>query len=91
MVIIRGKQANVAEAKKQVYANLTQRGEINVSIPKAHHRFIIGKGAEVLKKIEANTGAKITMPKSDDASTNISIQGIVRKKAFLFLFFITLL
>ena len=50
--------SDITEAKKLVLANLTQQGSIDVSIPKAHHRFVLGKGGEVLKKIQESTGAK---------------------------------
>ena len=42
----------VNEAKKLVLANLTAQGSIDVSIPRAHHRFVLGKGGDVLKKIQ---------------------------------------
>lgn len=71
-----GKQANVAEAKKKVMAQMTQQGSISVFIPKDHHRFVLGKGAERLKEIEKATGAKIRVPKSDEpAETPITITG----------------
>ena len=56
---MQGKPANVAEAKKKVMAQMTQQGSISVFIPKDHHRFVLGKGAERLKEIEKATGAKI--------------------------------
>jgi len=76
VVIVTGKQANVAEAKKKVMAQMTQQGSISVFIPKDHHRFVLGKGAERLKEIEKATGAKIRVPKSDEpAETPITITG----------------
>lgn len=60
-------------------ATLTQQGSIDVFIPKGHHRFILGKGAETLKKIEAETGAKIQVPKinpdADAADEPINVMG----------------
>lgn len=66
-VLITGKAPAVKDAKKMLLANMTQQGSIDVLIPKEHHRFILGKGAETLKKIEAETGTKIQVPKSDEA------------------------
>ncbi|CAG5097692.1 Oidioi.mRNA.OKI2018_I69.XSR.g15189.t1.cds [Oikopleura dioica] len=66
-VLISGKPQPVKDAKKMVLANMTQQGSIDVLIPKEHHRFILGKGAETLKKLEAETGTKITVPKADEA------------------------
>ena len=58
-VFISGKQSDVADAKKSILSNLTQQGSIDVSIPRAHHRFVLGKGGEKLKQIQEATGAKI--------------------------------
>jgi len=66
IVVVTGKQSDVNEAKKQIMAQLTQQGSINVFIPKAHHRFILGKQAETLKALERETGAKISVPKISD-------------------------
>ena len=71
-------------------AQLTQQGSISVFIPKAHHRFILGKGAENLKSLERKTGAKISVPKinpdanAEDEPITITgakeaMQGTVRK------------
>lgn len=68
-VNISGKRCNVEDAKKQILGQLTQQGSISVFIPKAHHRFILGKAAATLKQLEAETGAKISVPKiNPDAS-----------------------
>ena len=58
-VFISGKSTSIAEAKKNLLANLTQQGSIDVSIPRQHHRFVLGKGGEKLKAIQEATGAKI--------------------------------
>jgi len=74
-VIISGKAPAVTEAKKQILANLTQQGSIDVDIPKEHHRFVLGKGAEVLKRIQDQTGAKISVPKADEKDGLIRVTG----------------
>lgn len=65
-VLISGKPTAIKDAKKAILASLTQQGSLDVIIPKAHHRFILGRGAETLKKLEAETGAKISVPKTDE-------------------------
>ena len=62
-IVVTGKGKDCQEAKKQIMAQMTQQGQISVFVPKEHHRFILGKGAETLKKLEQVTGAKISVPK----------------------------
>ena len=50
-------------------------GSIDVDIPKEHHRFVLGKGAEVLKRIQDQTGAKISVPKADEKDGLIRVTG----------------
>ena len=35
-----------------------------LQIPSEHHKFILGKGGNNLKQLEANTGTHITIPKN---------------------------
>ena len=53
----------------------TDLGSIDVDIPKEHHRFVLGKGAEVLKRIQDQTGAKISVPKADEKDGLIRVTG----------------
>jgi len=50
-------------------------GSIDVDIPKEHHRFVVGKGAKVLKRIQDQTGAKISVPNADEQDGLIRVTG----------------
>jgi len=47
----------------------------SLAVPKDQHSKVIGKGGQTLRKIEEETGAKITIPPSNSTTTNITIQG----------------
>ena len=46
-----------------------------MNIPKEHHRIILGKAGSRLQKLELETATKITIPRSDDKSCEITIVG----------------
>ena len=46
-----------------------------MSVPKEHHKFILGRGGARLQDLEAKTATKITIPKANDSSDKISITG----------------
>ena len=46
-----------------------------VSIPKEHHRFILGKGGERLQRLESETATKISLPKANEDGSEITITG----------------
>lgn len=46
-----------------------------LSIPKEHHRFILGKGGKKLSEMEQTTGTRIQIPKQDEDSDVIRITG----------------
>ena len=46
---------------------------MEISIPREHHRFILGKGGKTLQQLELQTATKITMPR--DGSDLIRIVG----------------
>lgn len=48
---------------------------MSVSIPKEHHRFILGKNATKLKELEKTTATKITVPNVNDTSDIITVTG----------------
>lgn len=52
----------------------TQTSQI-LSIPKEHHRFILGKGGERLQKLETDTATKISIPKANEDTCDITITG----------------
>jgi predicted PilT family ATPase len=51
------------------------QASMTISIPKEHHRFILGKSGVKLKDLEKNTATKITVPNVADTSDKITITG----------------
>lgn len=45
------------------------------SVPKEHHRIILGKGGQKLAALESSTGTRIQIPKQDDQSDALRITG----------------
>lgn len=48
---------------------------MNVTIPKDHHRFILGKGGVKLQDLEKRTATKITIPKTNESNDTVTISG----------------
>lgn len=55
--------------------NLILQASSKVSIPKEHHRWILGKSGTRLKELEKNTATKITVPPIADSSEEIIVTG----------------
>jgi len=51
------------------------QASMSISIPKEHHRFILGKNGTKLKELEKTTATKITVPNVADSSDKITITG----------------
>ncbi|KAG7257784.1 hypothetical protein CRUP_013482, partial [Coryphaenoides rupestris] len=47
----------------------------SVTIPKEHHRFVIGKNGEKLQELELRTATKIAVPRPDGPGASIRITG----------------
>lgn len=74
-IMVTGRPSEVKEAHRLIKAELHTKTVLNVTIPKEHHRKVLGKQAANLKQIELNTGTRITIPRSDDRSDVIKITG----------------
>ena len=48
---------------------------MEISIPKEHHRFVLGKNGAKLKSLENLTATRITVPRHDDPTDFIKITG----------------
>lgn len=55
--------------------SLLLQASATVTIPKEHHRFVIGKNGEKLQDLELKTATKIQIPRPDDPSNQIKITG----------------
>jgi len=73
--LITGKQADVLRAKREVLVGFQTQANSSITIPKEHHRFLLGKGGSKLQELERNTATKITIPKAGDGNESIVIVG----------------
>ncbi|XP_017771601.1 PREDICTED: vigilin [Nicrophorus vespilloides] len=73
--LVSGKHNEVLEARRKILSNFQTQASKNVSIPKEHHRWILGKKGDKLKELEKLTATKITVPSMNDPSENIVIVG----------------
>ena len=73
--LITGKHDSVLKAKRELLNNFQQQASSVISIPKEHHRYILGKGGQKLQELEVKTATKISIPKVAEASDKITISG----------------
>ncbi len=51
------------------------QASVSISIPKDHHKWILGKSGQRLKDLEKNTGTKISIPNIHDNSDKVTVVG----------------
>ncbi|XP_076653827.1 satellite-binding protein 1 Dp1 isoform X2 [Halictus rubicundus] len=73
--LITGKQNQVLEAKRRILTTFQTQASKQISIPKDHHRWILGKQGQRLKELEKTTATKINVPSVQDQSDLITITG----------------
>lgn len=73
--LITGKQSQVLEAKRRILTTFQTQASKQISIPKDHHRWILGKLGQRLKDLEKTTATKINVPGVQDQSDIITITG----------------
>lgn len=73
--LLTGKHSAVLEAKRQILTHFQMQASKQVSIPKDHHRWILGKKGDKLRELEKNTATKINVPSMADNSEQITISG----------------
>lgn len=73
--LITGKQNQVLEAKRRILTTFQTQASKQISIPKDHHRWILGKQGQRLKDLEKTTATKINVPGVQDQSDIITITG----------------
>ncbi|ESO99461.1 hypothetical protein LOTGIDRAFT_231082 [Lottia gigantea] len=74
-VVVHGKSDAVMKARREVMTRLQTQANSLVSIPKEHHRYILGKNGKKLQELELCTATKITVPRPDDDGEMIKIVG----------------
>ncbi|CAG9585451.1 unnamed protein product [Danaus chrysippus] len=73
--LITGKHSAVLDARRLILTHFQQQASKQISIPKEHHRWILGKGGLKLKELEKMTATKISVPGIADNSEVITITG----------------
>ncbi|GFS49777.1 vigilin [Trichonephila inaurata madagascariensis] len=74
-ILVTGKEDSVLKARRLIVKELQTQALISISIPKEHHRFILGKGGKKLTDLELSTATKISVPRPDENSDLIKISG----------------
>ncbi|XP_067881474.1 vigilin-like [Heterodontus francisci] len=74
-IMVTGKHEAVLRAHQEMVSRLQIQSTLSVSIPKEHHRFVIGRSGERLHDVELRTATKISIPPPDDPSSQIDISG----------------
>lgn len=73
--LVTGKTNEVLEARRKIFIHFQTQASKQISIPREHHRWILGKKGDRLKELEKNTATKISVPSINDESDIITIQG----------------
>nr|CAI5828480.1 unnamed protein product [Callosobruchus analis] len=73
--LVTGIHKEVLEARKKILQRFQTQASKQISIPKDHHRWILGKKGDRLKELEKNTATNISVPSMDDPSDMITISG----------------
>lgn len=73
--LVTGKANEVLEARRKILIHFQTQASKQISIPRDHHRWILGKKGEKLRDLEKMTATKISVPSISDESDIITIQG----------------
>ncbi|XP_023947643.1 vigilin [Bicyclus anynana] len=73
--LITGKHSAVLDARRLILTHFQQQASKQISIPKEHHRWILGKQGQKLKDLEKVTATKISVPGIADNSETVTITG----------------
>ncbi|KAI5710689.1 hypothetical protein M8J76_008632 [Diaphorina citri] len=73
--LVTGKQDQVLDARRRILSNFQTQASKTISIPKEHHKNILGKAGTRLQELQKLTSTKISIPNINDQSEEISITG----------------
>merc|ERR1712061_842287 len=73
--LITGKQESVMKARRDLLAQFQTKASSTITIPKEHHRFILGRGGTNLQDLETRTATQISIPKANENVDKITISG----------------
>lgn len=73
--LVTGKPNEVIEARRKILVHFQTQASKSISIPREHHRWILGKKGDRLRELEKITATKIVVPRINDESDIITISG----------------
>uniref|UniRef100_A0A1Q3FI46 Putative vigilin n=1 Tax=Culex tarsalis TaxID=7177 RepID=A0A1Q3FI46_CULTA len=73
--LVTGKPNEVIEARRKILVHFQTQASKSISIPREHHRWILGKKGDRLRELERTTATKINVPRINDESDVITISG----------------
>lgn len=73
--LVTGKVNEVVEARRKIFVHFQTQASKQISIPRDHHRWILGKKGDKLRELEKSTATKISIPSINEDSDVITIQG----------------
>ncbi|XP_055610576.1 vigilin isoform X2 [Uranotaenia lowii] len=73
--LVTGKPNEVVEARRKILVLFQTQASKNITIPREHFRWILGKKGERLRELEKLTATKINVPRITDESDVITISG----------------
>lgn len=73
--LVTGKTSEVLEARRKIFIHFQTQASKHISVPREHHRWILGKKGDKLRELEKMTATKISVPSINDESDVITIQG----------------
>lgn len=73
--LVTGKPSEVLEARRLILVRFQTQASKTVSIPKEHHKVILGKKGERLRELERQTATKINVPNQSEEKDTITISG----------------
>jgi polyribonucleotide nucleotidyltransferase len=73
--LVTGKANEVLEARRKILIHFQAQASKQISIPREHHRWILGKKGDKLRELEKITATKISVPGINEESDIITIQG----------------
>jgi transcription antitermination factor NusA-like protein len=73
--LVTGKANEVLEARRKIFIHFQTQASKQISIPRDHHRWILGKKGDKLRELEKITATKISVPSINEESDVITIQG----------------
>lgn len=74
-ILVSGRNESVLRARQKIFNRLQTQASVTMNIPKEHHRVILGKAGARLQKLELETATKISIPRPDERSNDVTIVG----------------